>query len=59
MTYTKTELLNEYAMEAIQTGVAYTKTEALEYARTIFEVDYQENNLIKEGRRYRKAGQLI
>lgn len=59
MDYTKKELLEEYATEAIEMGSAYTKREAMDYARTMFEVDYQENNLIKVGRRYRKAGQLI
>lgn len=59
MTYTKKQILDMYAKEALETGVTDNKTEALEYARTMFEVDYMENNLVKIGRRYELANQLI
>lgn len=59
MDYTKKQILDIYIKEAIETGSAYTKTEAREYALSIFEVDYIENNIIKVGRRYQLAGQLI
>lgn len=59
MSYTKKQILDLYIKEALETGVADTKAEALAYARTMFEVDYMENNLIKVGRRYQLANQLI
>lgn len=59
MSYTKKQILDLYIKEALETGAADTKSEALAYARTMFEVDYMENNLIKVGRRYQLANQLI
>ena len=59
MDYTKKQILGMYIKEALETGVTDNKAEALEYARTMFEVDYMENNLIKVGRRYQLANQLI
>ena len=58
MDYTKKEILDMYIKEALETGVVYTKTEAHEYALSMFEVDYMENNIIKVGRRYQLANQL-
>lgn len=59
MDYTKKQILDMYIKDALETGVTDNKADALEYARTIFEVDYMENNLIKVGRRYQLANQLI
>ena len=59
MTYTKKQILDMYVKEALETGVTDNKAEALEYARTMFEVDYMENNLVKVDRRYQLANQLI
>ena len=59
MDYTKKEILDMYVKDALETGVTDNKAEALEYARTMFDVDYMENNLIKVGRRYQLANQLI
>lgn len=59
MTYTKKQILAMYIREAFDTGVTDNKSEAKEYAETMFEVDYLENNLIKVGRRYKLANQLI
>ena len=59
MTYTKKQIIDMYTKEALETGVTDNKAEALEYARTMFEVDYMENNLVKIGRRYQLANQLI
>ena len=59
MTYTKKQILDMYVKEALETGVTDNKAEALEYACTMFEVDYMENNIIKVKRRYQLANQLI
>lgn len=59
MTYTKKQVLDMYVKEALETGVTDNKVEALEYARTLFEVDLMENNLVKSDRRYQLANQLI
>ena len=59
MDYTKKQILDIYIKEALETGVTDNKADALEYARTMFDVDYMENNLIKVGRRYQLANQLI
>lgn len=59
MTYTKKQILDMYVKEALETGVTDNKAGALEYAHTMFEVDYMENNLVKIGRRYQLANQLI
>ena len=59
MDYTKKQIIDMYVKEALETGVTDNKAEALEYARTMFEVDYIENNLVKVGRRYDLANQLI
>lgn len=59
MTYTKKQILDIYIKEALETGVSTTRSGAMEYAHTMFEVDYMENNLIKVGRRYQLANQLI
>lgn len=59
MTYTKKQILDMYVKDALETGVATTRSGAMEYAHTMFEVDYLENNLIKVGRRYQLANQLI
>lgn len=59
MDYTKKQILDMYTKEALETGVTDNKAEALEYAHTMFEVDYMENNLVKTGRRYKLANQLI
>lgn len=59
MDYTKKQILDIYIKEALETGVATTRSGAMEYARTMFDVDYMENNLIKVGRRYQLANQLI
>ena len=58
MDYTKKQILNMYIKEALETGVSTTRLGAMEYARTMFEVDYMENNLVKVGRRYQLANQL-
>lgn len=59
MNYTKKQILDIYIKEALETGVSTTRSGAMEYAHTMFEVDYMENNLIKVGRRYQLANQLI
>ena len=59
MDYTKKQILDMYVKEALETGISDTKTDALEYARTMFEVDYMENSIVKVGRRYQLANQLI
>lgn len=59
MTYTKKQILDMYVKDALETGVADNKADAMEYARTMFDVDYIENNLIKVGRRYQLSNQLI
>ena len=59
MNYTKKQILDMYVKEALETGVTDNKAEALEYARTMFDVDYMENSIIKVGRRYQLANQLI
>ena len=59
MDYTKKQILDMYVKEALETGVTDNKAEALEYARTMFEVDYMENNLVKVDRRYKLANQLV
>ena len=59
MTYTKKQILDMYVKEALETGVTDNKAEALEYAYTMFEVDYMENSIVKVGRRYQLANQLI
>ena len=59
MDYTKKQILDMYVKEALETGVTDNKAEALEYARTMFEVDYMENSIVKVGRRYQLANQLI
>ena len=59
MNYTKKQILDMYVKEALETGVADNKTDALEYARTMFDVDYMENSIVKVGRRYQLANQLI
>lgn len=58
MTYTKKQVLEMYVKEALETGVTDIKADALEYADTMFEVDYMENNLVKMGRRYQLANQI-
>lgn len=59
MTYTKKEILAMYIREAFDTGVTDNKAEAKEYAETLFEVDMEENSIVKVGRRYQLANQLI
>lgn len=59
MDYTKKQILDMYVKDALETGVSTTRSGAMEYAHTMFEVDYMENNLIKVGRRYQLANQLI
>ena len=59
MTYTKKQILDMYVKDALETGVSTTRSGAMEYARTMFEVDYMENNLVKVGRRYQLSNQLI
>lgn len=59
MDYTKKQILDIYIREALETGVSTTRSDAMEYARTMFDVDYIENNLIKVGRRYQLSNQLI
>ena len=59
MDYTKKQILDMYVKEALETGVTDNKADALEYARTMFEVDYMENSIMKVGRRYQLANQLI
>lgn len=59
MTYTKKQILDMYVKEALETGVATTRSGAMEYAHTMFEVDYMENSIVKVGRRYQLANQLI
>lgn len=59
MDYTKKQILDMYVKEALEMGVTDNKTDALEYARTMFEVDYMENSIVKVGRRYQLANQLI
>ena len=59
MNYTKKQILDMYVKEALETGVTDNKADALEYARTMFDVDYMENSIIKVGRRYQLANQLI
>lgn len=59
MNYTKKQILDMYVKDALETGVADNKADAMEYARTMFDVDYIENNLIKVGRRYQLSNQLI
>ena len=59
MDYTKKQILDMYVKEALETGVTDNKADALEYARTMFEVDYMENSIVKVGRRYQLANQLI
>lgn len=59
MTYTKKQILDMYVKDALETGVADNKADAMEYAHTMFEVDYMENNLVKVGRRYQLSNQLI
>lgn len=59
MDYTKKQILDMYVKEALETGISDTKADALEYARTMFEVDYMEDSIIKVGRRYKLANQLI
>lgn len=59
MTYTKKQILDMYVKEALETGVATTRSGAMEYAHTMFEVDYMENSIVKVGRGYQLANQLI
>lgn len=59
MNYTKKQILDIYVKEALETGVATTRSGAMEYAHTMFEVDYMENNLVKVGNRYKLSNQLI
>lgn len=59
MTYTKKQILAMYIREAFETGVTDDKSEAKEYAETMFDVDFEENSIIKVGRRYQLANQLI
>lgn len=59
MNYTKKQILDMYVKDALETGVSTTRSGAMEYAHTMFEVDYMENNLIKVGRRYQLSNQLI
>lgn len=59
MDYTKKQIMDMYVKEALETGISDTKADALEYARTMFEVDYMENSIVKVGRRYQLANQLI
>ena len=59
MDYTKKQIMDMYVKDALETGVTDNKADALEYARTMFEVDYMENSIIKVGRRYQLANQLI
>ena len=59
MNYTKKQILDMYVKEALETGVTDNKADALEYARTLFDVDYMENSIVKVGRRYQLANQLI
>lgn len=59
MNYTKKQILDMYVKEALETGVTDNKADALEYARTMFDVDYMENSIVKVGRRYQLANQLI
>lgn len=59
MDYTKNQILDIYIREALETGVSTTRSDALEYARTMFDVDYMENSIVKVGRRYQLANQLI
>jgi len=59
MDYTKKQILDMYVKEALETGISDTKADALEYARTMFEVDYMENSIVKVGHRYQLANQLI
>lgn len=59
MTYTKKQILDMYIHEAFDTGVTDNKSEAKEYAETMFDVDFEENSIVKVGRRYQLANQLI
>lgn len=59
MGYTKKQILDMYVKDALETGVSTTRSGAMEYARTMFEVDYMENNLVKVGNRYKLSNQLI
>ena len=59
MTYTKKQILAMYIREAFDTGVTDNKSEAKEYAKTMFEVDFEENSIVKVGRHYQLANQLI
>lgn len=59
MDYTKKQILDMYVKDALETGVSTTRSGAMEYARTMFEVDYMENNLVKVGNRYKLSNQLI
>lgn len=58
MDYTKKQILDMYVKDALETGVSTTRSGAMEYARTMFEVDYMENNLVKVGNRYKLSNQL-
>jgi len=59
MTYTKKQILAMYSREAFDTGVTDNKSEAKEYAETMFDVDLEENSIVKVGRRYQLENQLI
>ena len=59
MDYTKKQILDMYVKDALETGISTTRSGAMEYARTMFEVDYMENNLVKVGNRYKLSNQLI
>lgn len=59
MTYTKKQILAMYIREAFDTGVTDNEAEAKEYATTMFEVDLEENSIVKVGRRYQLDNQLI
>lgn len=59
MDYTKKQILDMYIRESFDTGVTDNKTEAKKYAETMFDVDYEENSIVKVGRRYQLANQLI
>ena len=59
MDYTKKQIIDMYVKDALETGISTTRSGAMEYARTMFEVDYMENNLVKVGNRYKLSNQLI
>jgi len=59
MTYTKKQILAMYIREAFDTGVTDSNSEAKEYAETMFDVDLEENSIVKVGCHYQLENQLI